>query len=366
MRRAQETTPPSPAEACLPQGSAAPAARRLAGRTWATYDEMAAAIHDAEIRAFILSRPTRTWSLDAWAAGSSLVQRAAEGAAVAGSGTIASDRVAFFLTGERSASRRCNGEEVDARGAYCWGPGAELSTHSRRASEWLSLTATVPSIRHAVSVLEGGTRDERPIASRASKASPEEVASFRALLEGALRALDESGPSGLPAEAARNLEETLLLGAARLFAAGDRASKRRPRRSVDRLRILSEVQAFLASAGVEPVYVSALCERLGLPERTLRYVFEEQFGASPMRVLRARRLCEVRRALRSAPPGTLVSTVAGRFGFWHLGQFATDYRKLFGERPSETLLAARTRQGPCGESDGRDLASWAATSARFG
>jgi AraC family ethanolamine operon transcriptional activator len=35
-----------------------------------------------------------------------------------------------------------------------------------------------------------------------------------------------------------------------------------------------------------------------------------------------------------------VQDVAAAWGFWHLSQFATDYRKLFGMRPSETLKAA--------------------------
>ncbi|MCZ0400693.1 hypothetical protein OZI03_24655, partial [Escherichia coli] len=26
-----------------------------------------------------------------------------------------------------------------------------------------------------------------------------------------------------------------------------------------------------------------------------------------------------------------------QWGFWHLGQFATDYQRLFNEKPSETL-----------------------------
>ncbi|CAG9232914.1 hypothetical protein BVI1335_880001 [Burkholderia vietnamiensis] len=29
--------------------------------------------------------------------------------------------------------------------------------------------------------------------------------------------------------------------------------------------------------------------------------------------------------------------VAAAWGFWHLSQFATDYRRMFGKRPSETL-----------------------------
>ena len=30
------------------------------------------------------------------------------------------------------------------------------------------------------------------------------------------------------------------------------------------------------------------------------------------------------------------ANVAHRWGFWHMGQFARDYRRLFGELPSET------------------------------
>ena len=37
----------------------------------------------------------------------------------------------------------------------------------------------------------------------------------------------------------------------------------------------------------------------------------------------------------------LVKSVALTHGFWHLGQFAHDYRATFGEMPSETLARAR-------------------------
>jgi len=45
-----------------------------------------------------------------------------------------------------------------------------------------------------------------------------------------------------------------------------------------------------------------------------------------------------RRELRRADSSLAsVSDVAERYGFWHLSQFAADYRWLFGELPSETL-----------------------------
>jgi len=36
---------------------------------------------------------------------------------------------------------------------------------------------------------------------------------------------------------------------------------------------------------------------------------------------------------------TLFNQLANAWGIWHMGRFAADYRKLFGEVPSETLQA---------------------------
>jgi AraC family ethanolamine operon transcriptional activator len=73
-------------------------------------------------------------------------------------------------------------------------------------------------------------------------------------------------------------------------------------------------------------------------ERTLEYAFREQVGMPPARYLRLRRLNGARRELRAAAPGTeRVRDVAMRWGFWQLGRFAVEYRRLFAERPSDTL-----------------------------
>ena len=39
------------------------------------------------------------------------------------------------------------------------------------------------------------------------------------------------------------------------------------------------------------------------------------------------------------PSNEKVANVANRWGFWHLGQFAADYREQFGELPSHTLCS---------------------------
>jgi AraC-like DNA-binding protein len=84
--------------------------------------------------------------------------------------------------------------------------------------------------------------------------------------------------------------------------------------------------------------VGDLCRETGASERTLEYAFREHFGVTPKAYLQAVRLHQVRGELRAANPAfARVSDVANRWGFWHMGQFAADYRKMFGELPSQTL-----------------------------
>ena len=59
---------------------------------------------------------------------------------------------------------------------------------------------------------------------------------------------------------------------------------------------------------------------------------------SPAKYLKRYRLTQARLRLRAADPvETTVTDVAVSWGFWELGRFAVDYRRLFGECPSQTL-----------------------------
>lgn len=82
--------------------------------------------------------------------------------------------------------------------------------------------------------------------------------------------------------------------------------------------------------------ISDLCRVAGSSERSLHYSFLQEFGMTPMAYTKARRLGAVRKALRKCSIRVKVVDIANRWGFWHMGQFAADYRKMFGELPSKT------------------------------
>ncbi|OPG03261.1 hypothetical protein B1R27_29445 [Streptomyces sp. GKU 895] len=72
--------------------------------------------------------------------------------------------------------------------------------------------------------------------------------------------------------------------------------------------------------------------------RTLQEAFRRHVGMPPMAYVYDVRLQRVRAELRAGGPGAMtVSDVAHRWGFVHLGRFASRYRERFGETPSRTL-----------------------------
>jgi AraC family ethanolamine operon transcriptional activator len=105
----------------------------------------------------------------------------------------------------------------------------------------------------------------------------------------------------------------------------------------NRARLVRRVEDYMQANRAEPLSVLELCRELGVSERTLHYAFQEVRGTSPMAYFRALRLNAVRQDLRAAADTASVHEIAQRWGFWHTGEFAADYRRLFGELPSQTL-----------------------------
>lgn len=101
-----------------------------------------------------------------------------------------------------------------------------------------------------------------------------------------------------------------------------------------RSKLVACAQERIEAQPEEPVSVATLCRELAVSRRTLQYCFQDVLGVSPNTYLRAIRLNGARAALRSA---SSVTAAALDWGFWHLGQFAADYRLMFGELPSQTF-----------------------------
>ncbi|WP_428423111.1 helix-turn-helix domain-containing protein [Methylibium sp.] len=104
-----------------------------------------------------------------------------------------------------------------------------------------------------------------------------------------------------------------------------------------RRRLVAQVRERVEASPERAPSVPELCTALHVSRRTLQYAFEDEVGVNPLAYLRSVRLNGVRRLLREGAPGLTVQHAAARWGFWNQSAFASDYRRQFGERASDTL-----------------------------
>ena len=107
-----------------------------------------------------------------------------------------------------------------------------------------------------------------------------------------------------------------------------------------RRRVALEARQYIHDHLTEPISLGEMSRATRASYRTLQYAFLETFGESPAEYARRQRMLHARRALE-LDDVTSVTEAAIRYGFDHLGRFAGAYANMFGEKPSETLQAAR-------------------------
>lgn len=137
-----------------------------------------------------------------------------------------------------------------------------------------------------------------------------------------------------------SMEDAIYEAFLRLMA--DAADVRSPQASyLPRRQLVSRAIDFVAAHPDDLVTVSDLCRLLRVSRRTLQQYFEDVLHISPLQYLRAFRLNKVRSLIRTGGGRLRVQDAAGQWGFWHLGQFSRDYKRLFEELPSQTSANAR-------------------------
>lgn len=88
----------------------------------------------------------------------------------------------------------------------------------------------------------------------------------------------------------------------------------------------------------QPLNVSMIAQAVGISTRSLYMGFNQFVEQSPMRYVKKQRLNYAHQQLMQADPTIQsVTEIAYLAGFTHLSQFAADYQRLFGVRPSITL-----------------------------
>lgn len=116
-----------------------------------------------------------------------------------------------------------------------------------------------------------------------------------------------------------------------------------PSSLAQRRRIVGRAEALIRSRLNSPPSVTELCEAAYASRRLLFYAFKELLGRSPYAHTKVLRLHAARRRILARRNERCVQQIGFDLGFWHSGQFAIEYAKLFGESPSKTRLGTQQK-----------------------
>ena len=105
------------------------------------------------------------------------------------------------------------------------------------------------------------------------------------------------------------------------------------------LLLSKKIRTYLNNHAGKPIQMIELTALTGKSERTVERIFKKHFGITPYSYLKIHRLHLIRKQLlqRNEALNTNIGDIAMKNGFIQMGYFGSEYKKTFGETPSETL-----------------------------
>ncbi len=234
-----------------------------------------------------------------------------------------------------------NGTALEKNSFMILEPGCDFCFSSNIEHDWCSIFVPTHQLALGGDFGEPLSGSEK-MTCRVTRPNPQLAAHFRALVR--LVVTTAANFSEFESSPAANVAAAELLKVGSSVVGQRQGGKPNPpgRPKLPREEVIRRAKALLEEGEGEIILVEELAAAVEVSERTLRTVFKEYFGVGPFRYLQLRQFHQVERALRAADPAeVLISDVLLRYGVWEFSSFAAQYRRLFGELPSETLRRKR-------------------------
>jgi AraC family ethanolamine operon transcriptional activator len=305
------------------------------------FDAFANSVRDVDCKMMLQNPRRHVWSLSAVDLDGIDVQIGRLGSGNIVEGQSWANGYLLYLPLTDACEYSANGEVLPRNSFMILEPGCEFCITTKSEHDWCSIF--VPTARFG----RGGelappSPDTKKMKCRVTCPNRQAANSFRTAVDQTMTAA--ANCSQFEAAPAAALAAAELLEVASLVVGQQREGvpegEGRPR--LPRQEIIRRSKKLLEERDGEPILVGELAAAADVSERTLQTVFSEYYGVGPVRYLQLRQLHRIRHALRAADPEAVsVTDVLVQHGEWQFGRFASRYRRLFGELPSETLRAKR-------------------------
>jgi AraC-like DNA-binding protein len=250
-------------------------------------------------------------------------------------------RLLTAVSGKGHAAIGNNAIALDAAQSCIVSPGQRVVLTAEASHDWFNLRIDPGAFeRKLASLLGARPNGKLEFASAVDRNSPRFQQLWR-LIRFFSEQLDVTSDP-LPALVLRELEQTILVA----FLSANRHTfshllEREPSDTVP--AHVRRAEEFIEAHWDQAIGIESLVEATGVGARAIFKAFQQTRGYSPMAFARMVRLKHAREMLAAPDAETSVTLVAFACGFGNLGHFARDYRRAFGERPSETLARATRR-----------------------
>ena len=307
-----------------------------------SFDQYSDMVVDATVN-FILTGPTRgSWSVGHCALGPINLQFGSEGGSKVLHGISRPDAVSFVLQDKQIADRMIfDGQIIQPEDFVILPPGSNFTFASEGSHRWMS--ATMPVALFDTYAGEIGRSYVGDIVKEKRIVSPLQQ-SLDFFISNAVSSAEfaRTTPASTLDGPARRVVSALLSALIDTIAGANRTVVVPTSNSRSTDDTMTRVLEYVRGQRWGGLQVANLALTADVTSRTLLRMFRQQLGMGPASYLKRRQLNIVRRALRGKlAVSARITDVMGEHGVTEFGRFASEYKALFGERPSDT--AARSR-----------------------
>ena len=226
---------------------------------------------------------------------------------------------------------RLGGQCLDDRSVGLIRPGQQYEFHTTEEIDLVILTIPRLHLEHVSRLLWGTGIEAIGRTPTLPTRSPDAIRTLAVRAARQLEGLLCRDAAVADLEARQPIAPLLLDGVLASIAPSPRLAPALGRREAAR-----RAESYMREHWHEALCLADLCTAAGAPERTLRQGFLELYGRGPMAYLRSLRLAAAREMLQASRPELSVGEIALRCGFTHFGRFSVEYRRAYGETPTQT------------------------------
>jgi AraC-like DNA-binding protein len=286
---------------------------------------------------FLLTGPSQApWSVGHCKLGSIVLQFGVEGGPRILHGISPSDALTFIFQAEKIADRQIfNGHMLQPQDFVVLPPGSDFTFASCGSHRWMSISMPVGFFE--IFAFKTGRKHLAWVEKEKCVISPPErlLRCLIAAAAGTAVLMCEKQTSTLHGVGVARLLNALIAAIAEL---DNRICLPTEKSRLSSNAVTKALKYARGRKWEGRLQVANLALAADVTSRTLLRTFRQQLGVGPASYLKLRQLNMVRRALRGkCESSSKVTNIMSEHGVTEFGRFASEYKALFGERPSETV-----------------------------